>query len=662
MSGLSDNHKRRILTSLQYADKLLEESLRALVPGERPLFSSYLQDLSAAECRRITGYAAKIREQMSRLMHKCGIEIPSANTFATGKLRTCLTSLDLTLEDIHPDKMRGYGKIDSASARDLSWTLQETRRLVSLLLAFLSETRAAHAHEPSCGEIDPAFAALIERLAKIIETHGMVEFLPALNALSRRARSLRYEIAVFGRTNSGKSSLINRLLRTDLLPVGITPATAVPIRVSAGPGPLLRVSFPDRVDEVPATRLPEFAAEQENPANVKHVVALDLSAAAGQICEGVAFLEMPGIGCFAPGLNHLAHACLPDADLGLVLVSGEVAAGRDHLELLRTLDEAGIRSMVVVTKCDLLAPQDLEAALARTRGAIAGPLQTAPEVVPFSAIPARASAAHAWFEREILPLRERSRTVELDALGGSAQSLCVSLSAALHRKAAPAASAEGLPREAERVLHRLDESLAACHRHWEDTCAGIPGWAGKILEQASAHLARQSDGSGPQASTVADQAAEAVTAAILSHYLLFIQEYKDLAMRIRAGIDELWNSNPEAGIVAQDLPKLPPLPAPMSSLLDGEVISLPGSPARSNPAAATRHFRKELEEKLDYPLRRILEELQPRLAHWVRVSMNALHESVRLQTDPLRYRSSVPAGPDAGESLPADIRFLQSQA
>ena len=323
MTGLNDNHKRRILTSLQYADRLLEESLRALVPGERPLFSGYLQDLSAAECRRVTSYAAKIREQMSRLMQKCGIEIPSSSAFATGKLRTCLTSLDLTLEDIHPEKMRGYGKMDAASARDLSWILQETRRLVSLLLAFLSETRAAQAQEPACGETEPALAALIERFAKIIENHGLVEFLPALNALSRRAHSYRYEIAVFGRANAGKSSLINQLLGTDLLPISIASTAAVPIRVAAGPVELLRASFPDRIEEVPAARLPEFAGERENPANAKHVVALELSVAAGQIGEGIAFLEMPGVGCFPPGLNQPPLACLPDTDLGLVLVGGK---------------------------------------------------------------------------------------------------------------------------------------------------------------------------------------------------------------------------------------------------------------------------------------------------------------------------------------------------
>ena len=655
MTGLNDNHKRRILTSLQYADRLLEESLRALAPGERPLFSSYLQDLSAAECRRVASYAAKIREQMSRLMHKCGIEFPSSSAFATGKLRTCLTSLDLTLEDIHPEKMGGYGKMDAGSARDLSWTLQETRRLVSLLLAFLSETRAAQAQAPAGMATDAELAVLIGRFAKIIENHGLVEFLPALNALSRRALSLRYEIAVFGRISAGKSSLINQLLGTDPLPIGITPAASVPIRVTAGPAALLRATFPDRVEEVPATRLPEYADERDNPANAMHVVALELSVPAGRICEGVAFLEMPGIGCFAGALNQLAHACLPKADLGLVLVSGEDAIGRDHLDLLRALDAAGMRSMVLVTKCDLLAAQDLEQVLARTRSFIAGHFQPAPEVVSFSAIPARAAAARAWFEQEILPLCERARTAGTDALGRSAQSLRASLAAALNRKPAPEPEGAGLPQEAERILHRLDESLAACHRHWEEKCAGISSWAGKALEQAAAHLARQ------PAELVADPVAAAVTSAVLSHYLPYLQEYGDLARRIRAGIDELRDSNPEAGMVIEELPGLPPLPEPLSSLLHGISIPPPGAAARANPAAAARHFRKELEEKLDYPLRRVLEELQPRFAHWVRISMNALYESLRLQTDPLRYRSPMPADADAAANLMADIKFLQSQ-
>ena len=210
------------------------------------------------------------------------------------------------------------------------------------------------------------------------------------------------------------------------------------------------------------------------------------------------------------------------------------------------------------------------------------------------------------------------------------------------------------------MLHRLDESMTACHRHWEEECAGMAGWAEKTLEQAAANLARQSARGSTPVDVVTNLAPEAVTSAILSHYLPFLQEYEDLAKRIRAGIDELNSRNPEAGMVMQELPKLSCLPAPLSSLLNGVSIPLPGPAVRTNPIAAARHFQKALEEKLDYPLRRVLEELQPRFAHWVRISMNALHESLRLQTDPLRYRSPMPAGADADDNLMADIRFLQS--
>jgi GTP-binding protein EngB required for normal cell division len=661
MTGLSDNHKRRILTSLQYADKLLEESLRALAPGARPLFSSYLQDLSPAEARRVANYAVKIREQMSRLMHKCAIEIPSPGSFSTGKLRTCLTSLDLTLEDIYPEKMRGYGKMDSASARDLSWTLQETRRLVSLLLAFLSETRAAQAQEPACAEAEPALAALVGRFAEIIENHGQVEFLPALNALGRQVHSFRYEIAVFGNANAGKSSLINLLVETDLLPVGITPILPVSIRITAGPVPPLRVSFADRSEEVSVTRLAEFASEQENPANAKRVVALELSVAAGWLGERFAFLDMPGIGGFTAGRNQLPHAFLPDSDLGFVLVDGQASVGCEHLDLLRALDAAHIRSMVIITKCDLLSQRDTDQVLARTRSTIAEHFQPAPEVIPMSAIPARMAAAHAWFEQAIFPLRGRSRIALMDVLGRKAQSLRSSLLATLDRKASHGQAGEGLSQESERILRRLDENMMACHRRWEEKYDGISGWTGKILEQAAVILARAFAGNDPPADFSSDLAAEAVVSAIVSHYLPFLQEYEELANRIRAGIDELENGDPAAGIVVQEIPKLSLLPAPLSFLLNGVLISPPGSTARANPAAAARHFRKELEEKLGNPLRQVLEELQPRFLHWFQISMNALHDSLRLQTDPLRYRSPSQANPDVNSSLVADIEFLQSQ-
>jgi GTP-binding protein EngB required for normal cell division len=662
MTGLNENHKRRILTSLQYADKMLEDSLHALAPGARPLFSGYIQDLSPAASRRVGSYAAKIREQMSRLLHKCGIEPPAPGTYASWKLRTCITSLDLTLEDIYPEKLRGYGKMDVSAARDLTWTLQEIRRLVSRLLADISGPEHAQPTDDLlCLKTAPALSALIDRIAAIISHHGLVEFLPALDALLRKVRSHRYEIAVFGKINSGKSSLINRLLQIGSLPVGVTPMTAVPVRVVGGPEPHLRVSFADHVEDVPTARLAEFASAQQNPANLKRVVALELAVPSVRLQEGFAFVDTPGAGALAAGAAKFLEACLPDSDLGLVLVDGQASLSREDLELLRSLEAAGIPSVVLIAKCDLIPQSDLGRVIAYSRRALTEHLGFCPEIVPVSSAESWASQVDAWFEQTISPLRRRSHTALIDATARKTQALGASLLATLEMQAAHAPAGLGLRQESERILRRLDESVAAFQQHWEDEFEGMSGWSEVILEAVAAALARAATGSEAPAGMPPDLLAETVTRAIGARAEPFLQGYQELTSRIKAGIDELRGGECSGSLVVQELPQLSSLPAPLSSPLAGVVIAPPGPMARTNPAARSRYFRRELEEKIGKHLQLILDELHTRFGYWFLASMNALHEGLRLQTDPVRYRSQSQVGAEADGVLAADIEFLRRQ-
>jgi hypothetical protein len=142
MSGLNDNHKRRILATFQYIDKLLEESLAASRPAARPLFPRLIQDISPAQFYRIESCAEKMREQMARLMSRVETPPDENPTPASWALRTNLTYMDISLEDLYPERMRGYGEMAPDGARDLSCTLNEIRRLGSQLSASLSESRA----------------------------------------------------------------------------------------------------------------------------------------------------------------------------------------------------------------------------------------------------------------------------------------------------------------------------------------------------------------------------------------------------------------------------------------------------------------------------------------------------------------------------------------
>src|ERR1039458_10452152 len=76
--------------------------------------------------------------------------------------------------------------------------------------------------------------ALLKRLEAIIAEQGLVEFRSTVSMILDRLEDNRFEIAGFGRVSSGKSSLLNATLGTDVLPVGVTPITAVPTALPLG--------------------------------------------------------------------------------------------------------------------------------------------------------------------------------------------------------------------------------------------------------------------------------------------------------------------------------------------------------------------------------------------------------------------------------------------
>jgi hypothetical protein len=71
---------------------------------------------------------------------------------------------------------------------------------------------------------------LLKILEGVIADRGSVEFRTTPATILDRLSERNFEIAVFGRVSSGKSSLLNAILASDVLPAGVTPITSVPTR------------------------------------------------------------------------------------------------------------------------------------------------------------------------------------------------------------------------------------------------------------------------------------------------------------------------------------------------------------------------------------------------------------------------------------------------
>ena len=85
--------------------------------------------------------------------------------------------------------------------------------------------------------------SLLRKLETVITEHGLVEFRSTLSMVLDRLEDNSFEIAMFGGVSSGKSSLLNAILETDVLPVGVTPITAVPTRLAFAESPSVNVWF-----------------------------------------------------------------------------------------------------------------------------------------------------------------------------------------------------------------------------------------------------------------------------------------------------------------------------------------------------------------------------------------------------------------------------------
>ncbi len=137
MANLGENQRRRILVTFQHIDRLLSLSLQSFARSLSDLQPRIVQDVSSSKLIQIQNHIELIRDQMNTFLKQVGIEVPERSKPSSWILKTNLTSVGIALDDLSPSKMRGYGDMDSAAARELTQTLQEIHKLVNQILRTL---------------------------------------------------------------------------------------------------------------------------------------------------------------------------------------------------------------------------------------------------------------------------------------------------------------------------------------------------------------------------------------------------------------------------------------------------------------------------------------------------------------------------------------------
>lgn len=382
--------------------------------GSGAAFPRYISDITPAQRRTVEGYIARLREGLVRALDGQGIPGEVPDILASRAIHAALVAADIAAEELKPKYMRGYGEVPETTAVELNGIAGELHRLITELDRYV----AREAGQDLRGRLerleeDGADLRLLAKIEEVVTDRGLVEFRGAIASVLDRVEDMTFEIALFGRVSTGKSSLLNAILDTGALPVGTTPVTAVPIRVIFGEEPSVAVSY---TNEPPASyaiaRLAEFASEEQNPGNEKQVSRIVVALPAPCLRDGIAFVDTPGLGSLASHGAAETLAYLPACDLGVVLIDAGSTLTAGDVQAILALSEAAVPVHLVLSKADLLTPQESEKTIRYLQEQIEKECGLELPVHPVSTLPSHRHLLDRWFDDEIVPLFDCTEEVK----------------------------------------------------------------------------------------------------------------------------------------------------------------------------------------------------------------------------------------------------------
>lgn len=497
MASLNEHQKSHLRASLAHVDELLSGTTQILSAAEaQALFPKYVPDASPVQQRVIADYAARIRDRMRAILQSFGVHNPPPDTGAVRAARTWVSFAQNSVTELAPSDMRGYGKLSGEAANELSGMVAELLDLLQQMEAYLAQGagRDLHARLQRL-ESTPLDGRLLKELERVITGFGLVELRATLEALVDRLESPCLELAVFGRTNCGKSSLLNYVLGTAVLPVGVTPVTAVPLRIVYGRKPWGRAWFIDAAPEsFDLGRLPEFAAEHFNPSNARHVTRITVELPAPILKDGIAFVDTPGVGSLAGAGAAETMAYLPRCDVGFLLIDAASSLSAEDVVLVDALHRSGASVMVLLTKADLVGSEDRWRTVGYLRRELESRTGMELSIHGVSVKGAESELCDHWMEEALTPCLREHRRREGQSLrrklGLLRDAVIDALEQRIDRGQNAGASGRGAqPSESEGVLARALARLDTAGREPLRDSSEAIRLAGEILDEVAHNAA-----------------------------------------------------------------------------------------------------------------------------------------------------------------------------
>ena len=168
------------------------------------------------------------------------------------------------------------------------------------------------------------YSYLKEELVKCTDSISTIDSIPVIicEELIEKIENNVFNLVVLGQFKRGKTSLINALLGSEILPTAVVPLTSIATILKYGETFNIKVYFKDgRVIETEPASLTQYVTEKGNPRNEKDVQEVVITYPSSYLKDGVRLIDTPGVGSVYEHNTDVAYQYLPKSDAALFLFS-----------------------------------------------------------------------------------------------------------------------------------------------------------------------------------------------------------------------------------------------------------------------------------------------------------------------------------------------------
>ncbi|MGE5715890.1 MAG: dynamin family protein [Acidobacteriota bacterium] len=206
-------------------------------------------------------------------------------------------------------------------------------------------------------------SAGLRDLARLASEVGAPGIASEATAVSERIAEGRFYVACVGQFKRGKSTLLNALAGSEVLPAGVLPVTSVATVLRWGERLAARVrisggSWRDvRPDDLAA-----YVSEERNSENRIGVEAVEVFLPSPLLSSGMCLVDTPGIGSVFAGNTVTTREFVPHVDAAIVVLGADPPISGEELALVEEVSRRVANLFFVLNKADRLPPGESDEA------------------------------------------------------------------------------------------------------------------------------------------------------------------------------------------------------------------------------------------------------------------------------------------------------------